>query len=140
MTIIEAIRGYLGTCPLLRDGKLNVDFLPADASTYSVDVVPVKPIVKRYRDGSTVRQFLFVLATRAYYGTLIRQQLDNLAFFEGLGEWVEEQARAKSFPDLGAGRTPQRLEVTTSGYVFAPESDTARYQIQLRLEYFKRGD
>lgn len=138
-TIIDAVREFLLTCPLLAGGKLNVDFLPEEATGCSVDVVPVTPIVKRYLGGSTLRQFAFVVATRTYYGDFIRQQLDNLAVFESLTEWLEEQDRAGSFPDLGEGRQARRLEVTTSGYVFAPDTETARYQIQCRLEYWQRG-
>lgn len=140
MTIIEAVRKYLEGCPLLNGGKLNVDFLPEEAATYSVDVVPVKPVVKAYLDGSSKRQFLFVFATRAYYGDHIRQQLDNLCLFEAFEEWVDKQNRARNFPDLGIGRTVQKMEVTTSGYVFAPDTDTARYQIQCKLSYFQKGD
>lgn len=140
MTIIEAVRKYLEGCPLLNGGKLNVDFLPEEAATYSVDVVPVKPVVKAYLDGSSKRQFLFVFATRAYYGNHIRQQLDNLCLFEAFEEWVDKQNRARNFPDLGDGRTVQKMEVTTSGYVFAPDTDTARYQIQCRLSYFQKGE
>ena len=140
MTIIEAVRTYLATCPLLNGGKLNVDFLPPEAVTYSVDVVPVQPVVKRYMDGSSVRQFLFVLATRAYYGAHIRQQIDNLCFFESFEEWLDTQNRAQIFPSLGEGRKGQKLEVTTSGYVFAPDTDTARYQIQCRLSYYQKGE
>lgn len=140
MTIIEAVRTYLATCPLLTGGKLNVDFLPPEAATYSVDVVPVTPIIKQYLDGSSNRQFLFVLATRAYYGEHIRQQIDNLGFFEDFEEWLNTQNRAQTFPDLGNGRTGRKLEVTTSGYVFAPDTDTARYQIQCRLSYFQKGE
>lgn len=140
MTIIEAVRKYLEGCPLLNGGKLNVDFLPEEAATYSVDVVPVKPVVKAYMDGSSKRQFLFVFATRAYYGDHIRQQLDNLCLFEAFEEWIDKQNRARNFPDLGGGRTVQKMEVTTSGYVFAPDTDTARYQIQCKLSYFQKGE
>ena len=31
MSIIEAVRKYLQTCPLLKGGTLNVDFLPPEA-------------------------------------------------------------------------------------------------------------
>jgi hypothetical protein len=140
MTIIEAVRAYLLTCPLLNGDKLNVDFLPEDAATYSVDVVPVTPIVKAYLDGSSNRQFLFVLATRSYYGDFIRQQIDNLGFFESFAEWLGAQNRARNFPDLGDGRTARKIEVTTSGYIFAPGADVARYQIQCKLHYFQKGE
>lgn len=139
MTIIESVRQFLGGCPLLADGLLRVDFLPEDAASYSVDVTPVTPVVKRYLDGSSTRQFLFTLATRTYYGEFVRQQLDNLAFFDQFTEWVDAQDRARNYPDLGEGRQVQSLEVTTSGYVFAADTETARYQIQCRLVYFQKG-
>lgn len=137
MTVIEAVRDYLKECPLLADGKLNVDFLPAEAASYSVDVTPVTPVLKNYIDGSSLRQFTFVFATRTYYGEFVRQQLDNLCLFEAFAEWLEVQSRLRHFPVLGEGRIVRKLEVTTSGYVFAPDTDTARYQIQCKLTYFQ---
>ncbi len=139
MTIIEAVRDFISTYPGLSGGRINVDFLEPDAQGYSVDVVPVKEIVKQYMDGSTVRQFLFVLATRAYYGPDIRQQMDNLGFFEGFAGWLEACSRSRRFPSLGEGRTVQKMEVTTSGYAFIPGTDTARYQAQCRIQYFAKG-
>ncbi len=139
MTIIEAVRTFIATCPLVQDELLHIDFLPPEAAAYSVDVIPVAPVVKRYLDGSSVRQFLFVVATRTYYGSFVRQQIDNLAFFEDFADWIAAQDHAKNFPSLGTGRQARRLEVTTSGYVFAPDTETARYQIQCRLEYYQEG-
>lgn len=135
MTIIEAVRDFLKTCPVLAGGRLNVDFLPEEALTYSVDVTPVNPVVKSYICGGSLRQFAFVFATRAFYGEEIRQQLDNLGLFESFADWLESRSRARDFPELGEGRAGKKLEVTTSGYVFAPGADTARYQIQCRFLY-----
>ena len=33
MSIIEAVRSFLRTCPLLAGERLNVDFLPEEAKT-----------------------------------------------------------------------------------------------------------
>lgn len=139
MIIIESIKTFLATCPLLTDDVLNIDFLPPEATTFSVDVVPVQPIVKQYMSGSQ-RQFLFVLSTRSYYGAHIRQQLDNLGFFEDFSNWLDAQNSARNYPSMGESRVGQKLEVTTSGYVFAPDTDTARYQIQCRLSYYQKGE
>lgn len=139
MTIIEAIREFLQSYPGLKGNKLNVDFLPPDAATYSVDVVPIKSVVKAYRGGTSKRQFAFVLAARSYWGPDFRQQVDNLGFFEAFEEWLDAQNRARNFPDLGEGRTGCKLEVTTSGYAFAPDTDLARYQIQCKITYFQKG-
>lgn len=139
MTIIEAVNTFISTCSLLSGDVLNIDFLPPEAASYSVDVVPVNPVVKQYMSGSQ-RQFLFVLSTRSYYGAHIRQQLDNLGFFEGFSDWIDAQNKARKYPNMGADRVGQKLEVTTSGYVFAPDTDTARYQIQCRLSYYQKGE
>lgn len=140
MTIIEALRGWLRTYPPLSKGRLAVDFLPKQAQTYSVDSVPCKEEVRRYLDGSSLRQFLFTLSSREFKGEDIGQNVDNLAFYEGFSTWVMEQNRARRFPQLGEGRTARKIEVTTSGYPFqVDDHGTARYQIQLRLEYFQKG-
>lgn len=139
-SIIEAVRTYFGMCSLLTGGVLNVDFLPEEAATYSIDSVPVQPVVKQYMDGSSVRQFAFTLSTRTYYGEFVRQQLDNLAFFENIESWIAAQIRAGNLPTLPTGRTAKKLEVTSSGYVFAADTETAQYQIQLALTYYQEGE
>lgn len=139
MTVIESIRDFLKGYPGLEGERLSVDFLPPEAATYSVDVVPIKSEVKRYQDGSSLRQFAFVLASRTYWGPDLRQQVDNLAFFERFEEWLGSRNGLRDFPDLGEGRACRKLEVTTSGYAFAPDTDLARYQIQCRITYFQKG-
>lgn len=135
--IIDATRKFIRTYPPLSGGEIGVDFLDADTGSYSIDTVPTKEIVKQYIDGSSIRQFIFVFATRTYYGAEIRQQLDNIGFFERFSEWIETCNKEGVFPELEDGCKVQRLEVTTSGYVFSEGEDYARYQTQCRMEYFK---
>ena len=140
MTIMEALRSWLRTYPPLSAGRLAVDFLPKEARTYSVDSVPCKEEVRRYLDGSSLRQFLFTLSSREFKGEDIGQNVDNLAFYEGFSAWVLEQNRARQLPWLEGGRTARKIEVTASGSPFQVDGHgTARYQIQLRLEYFQKG-
>ncbi len=140
MTIAESVRNFLRTCPVLEDGRLNVDFLPEEAASRSMDVTPAAPVVKRYIDGSSLRQFFFALAARTLYGEEIRQQLDNLELLESFSDWLDQKNCAREFPDLGTGRRATRLEVTASGHVSAPGCSTARYQIQCRMLYEQAAD
>lgn len=133
--IIEAVRGWLAEYDGFSGEKLNVDFLPPEASGYSVEVVPVESVIKRYLDGSTVRQFDFVIAMRGLWGEDVRLQMENLGFFESLANWLEQKSRAGELPDLGAGRVCRKVEVSAGGYVFAPEESLARYQMQCKLVY-----
>lgn len=138
MTIMEGVRSWLRKCPDLK-GRLDVDYLGENEDTYSLDSIPGTEIVKKYLDGSTIRQYLFVVASRRLYDQDIEQNLGNLEFFEKLTEWIENKSAVKQLPVLSDGRTALKVEVTSSAYPFVVSEDgKARYQIQLRLEYFKR--
>lgn len=133
--IIEAVRSWLAGFDGFCGEKLNVDFLPPESNGYSVDVMPVESVIMRYLDGSSVRQFDFVIAMRGFWGEDVRLQMENLGFFERLAEWLEQKSLAGELPDLGAGRVCRKVEVSASGYVFAPEESLARYQMQCKLVY-----
>lgn len=138
MTAMESVRAWLRTYPGL-DGRLDVDFLDEAADTYSVDTIPCEEVVKRYLDGSTVKQFQFAVSSRRFYDQNIAQNLGNLEFFEGLTSWVEQKARAREFPEMDSNRTAQKIVVTSTAYPFIVSEDgKARYQLQMRLEYYQK--
>ncbi|MGN1403369.1 MAG: chloramphenicol resistance protein [Ruminococcus sp.] len=138
MAMIQAIRDYIATCPLLKDGAiLKVDQLDADAIGYTVDTTPCEPIVQKYTDGSDKRQFLFVFASREKYGKKVLENIANSDFYDKFADWVEHNNWMGIFPELGEYRTPYRIEITSSGYAYDTGDDTARYQIQLRLLYYQ---
>ena len=78
MSIIEILHDYIGGYEPLQDDRLNVDFLPADAGSYSLDAVPCKEWVRRYIDGSGEKQFLFNLCSREAMDETLRRQMDSL--------------------------------------------------------------
>lgn len=141
MTIIDGVRAWLKTYEGLADGRLSVDFLPEEAKSYSVDTVPTTEIVKRYLDGSSIRQYLFCVSSREFYSDDIAQNVDNQAFYEGLSAWLESKSKRRQFPSIGAGRTVRSIEISSTAYPFiVDEHGTARYQLQLKLTYFQKGD
>ena len=140
MTIIEGIRTWLKSYNGLSDGRINVDFLPERAKTYSVDTVPTREVIKKYLDGSTLRQFLFCISSREFYSEDIEQNMDNHSFYEALSAWIDTQRRKRSFPAFGEGRTVRSIEVNSTAYPFVVDEDgTARYQIQLNMIYYQKG-
>lgn len=139
MTVMESVQKWLKTYSGL-SGRLDVDFLDENADTYSVDTIPCEEVIKRYKDGGTVRQFQFAVSSRRYYEQNIKNNLSNLQFFEDLTTWIEKQAHARNLPTMDNGRKAQKIVVTSSGYPFdVTENGMARYQMQLRLEYFQKG-
>ena len=137
MTLIQAVRNYLMTCPLLKGGViLSVDQLGTEIS-YAIDTVPCNPIIKKYTDGGSRRQFQFVFASREKYGEQVLENIENSGFYEQFSDWLEQQSWNRIFPDLGNYRTPYGIEILSRGYINDAEDDTARYQIQLNLIYYQ---
>lgn len=131
--IIESIRDYILTCPFLKEGKVNIDYLP-DEMAYSIDPIGGDPIYKRYTDGSCIRQFQFALTSKEAYDGDARTGIANSGFYQFFEEWVESNTQNDIFPEL-EGYTPIRMDILTGGYLFSAEADLGRYQIQCRLIY-----
>ena len=138
-SIIDALEKYFIGCELLKDGALRVDYLGEKPVEYTIEVLPCDPVVKRYLGGSTVRQYLFAYGSREFYSQERLQNIQNSAFYELLADWVETRSLSGILPELPDGMEAQQLEVVSSGYLFDGSMTNARYQIQLRLLYFKEA-
>lgn len=140
--IIKALRDYIRTCPHLDTFnnaiKVNVNFLEPETDTYSIEEVPINPIVKKYVNGDSIRQYAFIFTSREPYGADVLQNIDNSGFYEKFADWVETQDDNEILPLLDNGLEPLSVEVTSTGYAFAVTDDTAQFQIQLRLKYLKK--
>lgn len=138
-SIIEALEQFFLDCELLKEGCLRVDFLGEKPVEYAIETLPCGPIVKRYANSSTVRQYLFAFGSREYYSQERLQNIQNSAFYEKLSDWVEEKDRSETFPELPDGMEAEGLRVVSSGYLFDGSMKNARYQIQLQLLYYKEA-
>lgn len=138
-SIIDALEKYFIGCELLKDGALRVDYLGEKPVEYTIEVLPCDPVVKRYLGGNTVRQYLFAFGSREFYSQERLQNIQNSAFYELLADWVETRSMSGILPELPDGMEAQQLEVVSSGYLFDGSMTNARYQIQLRLLYFKEA-
>lgn len=140
-SVIGGIRGYFKTCPLLENGVIRVNYLGADLE-YTIDEVPGEAVLKRYTDGSTVHQTLFILASTELYSRDALENLKVCGFYEQLSDWLEKENRAGRLPELPAGAVPQKIETTTNGYCISADiqQNVQRYQIQCRLLYFKEAN
>lgn len=135
MKLIESIRNFIMTCPLLADGRLNVDYLGFEPTEYSIDGTPVEPVIKRYVDGGTVRQYNFVFASVEVYGQDTLNNMANSGFYEDFANWLEACSKEGTLPEMDSGKEPLRIEALNTGYLFDTTTHTGRYQIQCRLIY-----
>lgn len=140
--IIDSLRDYIRKCPYLDTFnnaiRVNVNYLEPSPDTYSIEEIPIEPILKRYVNGDSIRQYAFIFASREPYGADVMQNIDNSGFYEQFAEWVESSNDNGIFPIMGKGLEPLEIKVTSTGYAFGVTESTAEYQIQLRLKYFKK--
>ncbi len=140
--IIESIRNYMRNLECLDTFnnaiRVNINYLEENPDTYSIEEVPVEPVVKKYINGDSIRQYAFIFTSREPYGVDVLTNIDNSGFYEKLADEIERNNENEIFPLLDDGLEPLKIEVTSTGYAFAVTEDTAQYQINLRLKYFKR--
>lgn len=142
MNIIESVRKYIKDCPYLKEFedeivKINVDKLEKDATVYSIDETVCNPILKNFIDGSSERQFLFIFASREFYGEDVFQNIDNIEFYDNFAQWLENNTKQGILPSLEEGKQALEIKALTPGYAFDNEENLCRYQIQCQLKYFQ---
>ena len=67
------------------------------------------------------------------------QNIENSGFYEDFSRWIEEESSKGNLPILEGNRESLEIKVSTTGYAFQTDDNSARYQIQLKLIYFQKG-
>lgn len=136
MSIMESIRDYILDCPFMNDGRVNIDWLGASPTEYSIDGTAVNPVVKRYVDGGALKQFNFTFASVEEYGQDVQNNIRNSGFYEDFAAWLESQSKKGILPLLSGGKKAFKIEAVSTGYLIENTPDKGRYVIQCRLLYY----
>ncbi len=129
---MELIKEYIETCPLLKNGKINVDYLKDKPQSYSIDRTPNKPVYKDYRDGSCLKQITFDFTVQAPLSSQTIVNLANSKFCEDFMSWIEVNNRKRVLPDI---KGIQWIKCTSPGYILGKTETTAIYIIQMQVVY-----
>lgn len=138
-SIIEGLTDYFMNCPLLKNGTFHVNALSDRGIGYTLETGIFTPIVRYYVNGDTDRIYQFNFSSREYYSLDRLQNIGVSAFYEKFAEWVEEQNKIGNYPEMPEGCYPQQLSVLSPGYLYDATMKSARYQIQLQLDYIKEA-
>ena len=143
-TIIEGLFQYFDECPLMTESRLNIDYLPEDTGKagveYGIVTSPGDDVLQNYKDGSARCRYPFIISSVNDYGPDTLQNIANTGFMEKLASWLRNQSRSRVLPELPGGMTPRNIRAIGAGFLFEPEADTGKYQIQCELEYYRKGD
>ncbi len=135
----EQLRKWFRTCPILNaKSRFHVDYLAKEPTEYAIYSVPSTLSYHENILGEDVPDSIqtlnFIFASKQPYGADARQNLANLAFYQGIVAWVIEQNAARNFPEISEGKV-KSIVPTLTAYPAEIGSDSAKYQIQLRLTY-----
>jgi len=137
MKVIEAIKEYINNCPALKEYNVNVNYLEDDFDSFSIEETPCDPVLKRYIDGSMLKQCQFVFTSKEPYSADVICNIDNSNFYEEFSNWIENNNNNGIFPTLEEGLEATQIRVISSPYIISTEEDKSIYQIQLNLIYLK---
>lgn len=120
---MELIGEFIETCPLLNKGKVNVDYIKDKPQSYSIDEIPVNPVLNDFRDGGRRMQIQFDFSIQSNFSVL--ENIKNSKFCDDFTKWIYEQNEKGNLPEidgidwikcLGRG-TIERTTETTAIYI-----------------------
>jgi hypothetical protein len=136
--MIEKIRDYFKSKVTLAEefDNILVDFLGDDATSYSIEPIPVEPKLKPYTDGGSLNQYVFQFGSREFYDNSVAQNINNLGFYEKFQNEIETNNKNGVLPDITG---IQSIECLNNGTIQDVQSGTAKYVIQMRITYEKEA-
>lgn len=134
--MIEKIKDYfIQNIQLAQEFEnILVDFIGNEAITYTIEPVPVEPVIRPYTDGSSLRQYVFQFGSREYYDNGVAQNIENLDFYERFKNEIETKNKNGVLPEVEG---IQSIECLTDGTIQDVQNGTAKYIIQMRITYLK---
>lgn len=138
--VVDKLIEFIDQCPYLDDlVSIKADYCNEDAISYCIETSSSSRIVETYIDGSKVLKLPFIFSSKEIMSDYDDTNVENMLFYEHFGSWIEEQNAKGNLPSLGGQMSPISLEVVSHGYVVQSEADRGRYEIQLKLEYYKKA-
>lgn len=131
---MELIKEFIETCPYLKEGKINVDYLKEDINSYAIVQATTTPIVTQYRDGGSIRQIAFDFVVQAPISSRNIENLANSKFGEDFMEWIEGQDDNRNLPKIA---NIQHIQCTSPSYILQRTNTQATYIIQMNCTYYQ---
>lgn len=133
--MIDKLRNYFFELGIIdENSNINVDYLSNEPIQYVIEPIPVEPIIKPYKDGGSLRQFVFQFGSREYFGADVVQNMANTEFYENFSALIEDNNKKGVLPDIDG---IQSIECLSNGTINEDNTDNAKYVIQMRIIYYK---
>ena len=127
---IQLIKEFIETCPLLENGKVNVDYIKDKPQSYSIDETPATTVLIQYPDGGSRNQILFDFSIQASFSAL--ENIKNSKFCDNFTEWIKEQDNKENLPKIGGICW---IKCLGRGTILQTTDSTAIYVIPMQVVY-----
>ena len=136
--MVDKIREYFLKNVSLAQKFDNIlaDFLGDEATSYTIEPIPIDPVLRPYQDGGSLNQFVFQFGSREFYDNSVAQNINNLGFYEKFQEEIETNNKNGVLPDITG---IQSIECLNNGTIQDVQNGTAKYVIQMRIIYEKEA-
>lgn len=126
--------GLLDTLLNDTDYKVNAYFLDSDVNNYSIDRIPVEPIlenwiipIKKYRE-------VYELRSRNTYGQDEMENLKNVGFFEELENLIYSNNEQGILPIIDG---IEEIECLNCGALNSTDTNACEFSLQIQITYVK---
>lgn len=138
--IVDRLIEFIDKCPYLDDlVSIKADYCNENAISYCIETSSSSKVVETYIDGSKVLKLPFMFSSKEIMSDYDDTNVENMIFYENFSNWIEEQNSKGNLPVLGGNLSAISIEVVSHGYVVQSEADRGRYEIQLKLKYYKKA-
>ena len=127
---IQLIKEFIETCPLLKNGKVNVDYIKDKPQSYSIDETPAITVLIQYPDGGSRNQILFDFSIQASFSAL--ENIKNSKFCDDFTEWIKEQDNKENLPKMDGICW---IKCLGRGTILQTTDSTAIYVIPMQVVY-----
>ena len=127
---MELIKEFIETCPYLKKGKVNVDYLKDKPLSYSIDETPVDPVLINFPDGGRRLQIQFDFSIQANFSVL--ENIKNSKFCDDFTDWIYEQNKKENLPKIEGAVW---IKCLGRGTILQTTETTAIYVIPMQVAY-----
>lgn len=127
---IQLIKEFIESCPLLKNGKVNVDYIKDKPQSYSIDETPAITVLIQYPDGGSRNQILFDFSIQASFSAL--ENIKNSKFCDDFTEWIKEQDNKENLPKMDGICW---IKCLGRGTILQTTDSTAIYVIPMQVVY-----
>lgn len=138
---ISKLRDYLFEVidTLATDNKyqINADMLSNDINNYSLNKIPVQPILERWITGFTRYREVYAFRSKMPYSQDTINNLSNINFFENFEGIIRQKNKNGELPDIEG---IESIECLNYGTMVQAGTNDAIFEIQIQIIYREEGD